>query len=139
MTVKQILLVSTLRNVWRTVWRICILMLGCEGVKWIPRKPTTITDGMKKIIFISGANIDNSWTYNLKKTLFHLLKKIKWIDEIYLEQKTLLNPLTPKCDQDRISLYNNNTKLRRQVVRIKKNVNWRIISWSNSKFSELIS
>ena len=30
--VKQILLVSTLGNVWRTVWRICILMLGCKGL-----------------------------------------------------------------------------------------------------------
>ena len=28
---KQILLVSTLGNVLRTVWRICILMLGCKG------------------------------------------------------------------------------------------------------------
>ena len=33
MIVKQILLVSTLGNVWRTVWRICILMLGCKGLK----------------------------------------------------------------------------------------------------------
>ena len=31
--VKQILLVSTMRNVWRTVWRICILMLGCKKVR----------------------------------------------------------------------------------------------------------
>ena len=30
--VKQILPVSTLRNVQRTVWRICILMLGCKGL-----------------------------------------------------------------------------------------------------------
>ena len=28
---KQILLVSTVGNVWSTVWRICILMLGCKG------------------------------------------------------------------------------------------------------------
>ena len=31
--VKQILLVSTLGNVWITVWRICILMLGRKGLK----------------------------------------------------------------------------------------------------------
>ena len=31
--VKQILLVSTLDNVWRTVQRICILMLECKGLK----------------------------------------------------------------------------------------------------------
>ena len=30
--VKQILLVSTLRNVWWTVWRIWILMLECKGL-----------------------------------------------------------------------------------------------------------
>ena len=31
--IEQILPVSILRNVWRTVWRICILMLGCKGLK----------------------------------------------------------------------------------------------------------
>ena len=31
--VKQILLVSTLKNVLRTVWRICILTLGCKGLR----------------------------------------------------------------------------------------------------------
>ena len=30
--VKQILLVSTLVNVQRSVWRICILMFGCKGL-----------------------------------------------------------------------------------------------------------
>ena len=30
--VKQILLVSTLGNFYKTVWRICILMLGCIGL-----------------------------------------------------------------------------------------------------------
>ena len=33
--VKQILLDSTLGNVWRTVWRICIMMLGCKGLSMI--------------------------------------------------------------------------------------------------------
>ena len=31
--VKQILLVSALQNVWRTVWRILMLMIGCKGLK----------------------------------------------------------------------------------------------------------
>ena len=31
--IKQILLVSSLRNVLRTVWRICILMLECKREK----------------------------------------------------------------------------------------------------------
>ena len=30
--VKQILLVSTIGNIWGTVWRICIPMLGCKGL-----------------------------------------------------------------------------------------------------------
>ena len=33
--VKQILLVSTLGNVWKTVWRIRIMMLGCKGLSVI--------------------------------------------------------------------------------------------------------
>ena len=32
---KQILLVCTLANVWRSVWRILILMLGCKGLNEI--------------------------------------------------------------------------------------------------------
>ena len=31
---KQILLVSTLGNVERTVWRICIMTLRCKGLRW---------------------------------------------------------------------------------------------------------
>ena len=30
--VTQILLVSTLKNVWETVWRIPLLLLRCEGL-----------------------------------------------------------------------------------------------------------
>ena len=33
LTVKQIFLVSILGNVLRTVRRICLLMLGCKGLK----------------------------------------------------------------------------------------------------------
>lgn len=31
--VQQFLLVNTLENVWKTVWRVCILMLGYQRVK----------------------------------------------------------------------------------------------------------
>ena len=48
-----------------------------------------------------------------------------------------VNPLTPMSDEDRISPNNINTISSRQVVRIKKYINLGIISWSNSKFSEL--
>ena len=33
---RQILLVSSLGNVHKTLWRICILMLGCEGLIALP-------------------------------------------------------------------------------------------------------
>ena len=47
----------------------------------------------------------------------------------------LVNPLTPMSDQDRISPYNINTILSRQVMRIKKNINYGIANWSDTKFS----
>ena len=37
--VNQILPVSILGNVWRTVWRICILMIGCKRVNPAHDKP----------------------------------------------------------------------------------------------------
>ena len=48
-------------------------------------------------------------------------------------------PLSAKSDQERISLYNINTISNRQVIRIQKNNNKGIISWCNTKFSELTS
>ena len=50
--------------------------------------------------------------------------------------KSIFNPLTLTSDQDGISPYNINTISSRQVTRIKKAINWRIVSWSNAKFSE---
>ena len=49
------------------------------------------------------------------------------------------NPLTPMSDQDKISPYNIDTISSRQVMRIKKNINQGIVSWSNTKFSKLTS
>ena len=49
------------------------------------------------------------------------------------------NLLTPMTDQDRISHYNINTISTTWVMRMKKNINLGIISWSNTKFSELTS
>ena len=56
-------------------------------------------------------------------------KRIKYI--------FLFNPLTPMNDQDRTSPYNINTISCRQVMRINKNINQGIISWSKTKFSKL--
>ena len=50
-----------------------------------------------------------------------------------------LNPYTPISDQDRISPYNIDTISSRQVMRIKENIGYEIISWSNITFSELTS
>ena len=40
-------------------------------------------------------------------------------------------------DQDRISPYNINTIPTREEMKLKKNINLGIISWSNDKFSKL--
>ena len=48
----------------------------------------------------------------------------------------IINPLTPISDQGWISPYNINTISSRQVMRMEKNINLGIISWSNTKFSE---
>ena len=56
MIVSQILLVSTLRNVLRTVRRICILTLGCKGLTWLTYIYTkslfTSTDIIYKRLYI---------------------------------------------------------------------------------------
>ena len=48
-----------------------------------------------------------------------------------------VNPLTPTSGQNRISPYNVNTTSTRWVMRIKKNITFGIIGWSNVKFSKL--
>ena len=47
------------------------------------------------------------------------------------------NPLTPMSDQARVSPYSIITVLTRQVMRMKKNINLAIFSWSDTKFSNL--
>ena len=61
------------------------------------------------------------------------------IETPQIEKKLGLNPLTLMSDQDRISSYNINTISNRYVTTIKKNVNERIINWSNTKFFKLTS
>ena len=56
MTLKQILLLGTSENVKRTVWRICILILGCKGLK--PRKsvksPTRTAGSARGVHWFGG-------------------------------------------------------------------------------------
>ena len=51
----------------------------------------------------------------------------------------IFNTLSPTGDLDRSSPYVISMISSRQVIRIKKNINWGIIGWSNSKFSKLTS
>ena len=53
------------------------------------------------------------------------------------KQLLQFDPLTPMSDQDRISPYSINTISTRQVIKIQKDINLGIVSWSNTKFSEL--
>ena len=50
-----------------------------------------------------------------------------------------INPLTPMSDQDRISPFKINALPSKQVIRIRKNINKGITSWSNTKFSKLLT
>ena len=68
-------------------------------------------------------------------TLMFLVKVLVLIS--FLLTLFSLNPLTPMCDQDRISPYNINTISTRWVMRINENINLGRISWSNPKFLEL--
>ena len=54
-----------------------------------------------------------------------------------LVEQFSFNPLTPISDQDRISPYIINTLSTREVMRIKKNIDLGLISWFDTKFSEL--
>ena len=66
---------------------------------------------------------------------------MSWVSdpvEVYID-RTCFDPLTPVSDQDRISPYIINTIASRQVMRIKRNSNQGIISWSSNKFSKLKS
>ena len=73
--------------------------------------------------------LGNSTKADLTLTTTAFIKNIT--DTLYL------SPFTPVSDQDKISPYNINTMSSRQVMRINKNINWGMHSWSNTKFSKL--
>ena len=74
-----------------------------------------------------------SWTCH---NLYLLIKCHRmWCNPVHHNIK--LNPLAPTSDQAKISPYNIITVSTRQVMRMKKNFNLGIISWSNIKFSDL--
>ena len=70
-----------------------------------------------------------TFSYNCRKGRFFYGKILEsWVFFFFF------NPLILMSDQDRNSPHNINTKLRSQVMRTKKSINWGIISWSNNKF-----
>ena len=56
---------------------------------------------------------------------------------VHLIKVKPLNPLTPVSDQNRISPYYIYTISCRKAMRIKKNINYEITNWSDTKFSKL--
>ena len=72
-------------------------------------------------------------THTLISCIFCHYSSINFLMRWY----NLVNPLTPMSDQVRISPYNINTISARYGMSIKKNINLGVISWSNTKFSEL--
>ena len=82
------------------------------------------------------------WKTFLKLEVSHMPALADY-QETFLNRKqipwslTLLNPLTPMSDQDRISSYYIYTISCRQVMRIKKNINYGITNGSDTKFSKL--
>ena len=79
--VKQILLVSALQNVWRTVWRILMLMIGCKGLK-CSRRVNNQKQSLRRILEVISL-------YNLKIILVMVL--------FYLWQNIFKFPLKQCC------------------------------------------
>ena len=77
----------------------------------------------------------NNYMYN--NTLH--LEELQQCYYNFLQNWDCVNPFATTSDQERISPYNINTISSRQVMRIEKNINYGIICWSNTKFSELTS
>ena len=92
---------------------------------------------MFNVLFQTAVQV--SVDMNDQAILVDLLNVLCLKQYVYLSTYNFLNPFTPTSDQDRISPYNVNTISSRQVMRIEKNINHGIISWSNTKFSELTS
>ena len=72
-------------------------------------------------------------------SIAHSDASLLWNSLLACVFETFVNIKTTMSDQHRISPYNINTKSSRQVMWIKKTITWEIISWSNTKLSELTS
>ena len=114
----------------RKLWRVHL---------WCHRKDGTIQDG--KCFEFGRAFTKQNGPFE-KKSRVPLMYLI-YLLNIYVKRKwTFFGftcPLTPIGEHDRISPYNINTMLSRQVMRLKKNISKGIVHWSNTKFSKLRS
>ena len=110
------------------------------------------------IIVVCQRQSNYCWIFPMTKsreywTIFHELKAnscfgiiFQFIMGTILNHKSMgitiitsaivFNTLTPMSDQERISPYNIHVISSKQVMRIKRNINKGIISWSSNKFSE---
>ena len=71
--VKQILLVSTLGNVERTVWRICILMLGWKSCGYL----------CIIVLFLYFKILSNSYSRSARWIWITMYKKIPWVKNTF--------------------------------------------------------
>ena len=109
--VKQILLVSLIENVWRTVWRKCILMFGCKMLrswecrKWSPTKeaPDCYTNSpcwyIKKRIKNIMENIPNDVVVRRVKVIILLpwLSLTGMVSLCEVSPFSAVSPLMPLC------------------------------------------
>ena len=75
----------------------------------------------------------------LSSNFFVTFESIRIFSSLQYHEIPHFNPLTPISDQDRIPPYNIKTISSRQVIRMKKNISWGIIGWSNTRSSKLTS
>ena len=119
---------------------------------WVSKSDISQQQKKTKLIWTNEADESSlGWVYEKLGHIFLFISTqmqiyvhficIFWVN-LYLSRtvtSTSFLPFTPTSDQDRISPYNIYTISSRQVMRIEKNINYGIISWSNTKFSELTS
>ena len=83
--VRQILLVSTLKNVRRTAWRICILTLGCKGLRlWLLGSQSHYN------VFVIFPLLF-TWQQLSKKHHKGRMLKVDWLDRLTFREIEMVN------------------------------------------------
>ena len=120
---------------WITLWTVPSVTregsVTCKINLW----PLVVTEADLLTTAFQGKGtvfIDKWWKFRFILAVLQILKNV-------LNWGISLEILAPISDQDRSFLDTINTILSRQMMRIKKNINWGIINWCNTKFSKLMS